>query len=291
MIRVFLPVAAAFFTGACTVPVLAQDASPEGIDEALAYAWSNSMYTMYHEVGHMFVDQFAIPVLSKEEDAADNLATLMVLEDYTENGDRILEDAAYGWSLSAAWSSEMGDADFYDTHSLDQQRAFAMVCLLVGSDKATFGEVATDWGLDDERQDSCAWDYDQARVSWEEVLEPHLVDVEAEIEPMIEIVYEAPEEGYEDLAAYIEEYGILEVVAARVEAQYALPNAMTFRAAMCGEDNAYYDPSVPEVLLCYEHAQGHFETYLADMLTWQDAEEELEEEWEEGDEWVDEEVE
>ena len=53
----------------------------------------------------------------------------------------------------------------------------------------------------------------------------------------------------------------------------AAPATLTRRAAMCGEDNAYYDPSVPEVTLCYEHAQGHLDRYLADLMA--------EEEWEE----------
>jgi hypothetical protein len=234
------------------------------IEDALEYAWSNSAYKHYHEVGHMFVDQFDTPVLSKEEDAADNLATLMVLEDYTENGNRILEDAATYWALSGAWESETGDSDFYDEHSLDQQRAYAMVCLLVGSDKETFGETAADWGLDENRQESCYFDYEQARASWDKVLEPHLHESNAE--PMIEVVYHEPKEGFEDVAGYMQENRVLETVAERVEAQYMLPNPVTFRAGMCGQDNAFYSASRAEVMLCYEHPQGHFETYLVNLV-------------------------
>ncbi|MHA1554613.1 MAG: DUF4344 domain-containing metallopeptidase [Alphaproteobacteria bacterium] len=31
-----------------------------------------------------------------------------------------------------------------------------------------------------------------------------------------------------------------------------LPNPMIFRAASCGEPNAFYDPEVPEIVMCHE---------------------------------------
>lgn len=286
MIPVLRAASVAFLACGLAAPATAQDPSPEMAEEALAYAWSNALYTMYHEIGHMFVDQFALPVLSREEDAVDNLATLMVLEDFSESGDRVLEDAAYGWALSEAWESEgeLTDDWFYDEHSLDQQRAFSMVCLLVGSDAEAFGETADEWGLAPERQESCAFDHAQAEASWAAVLEPFRHEGEAggEVgEPMIEVIYDEPEEGLEDIAAMLAEREILETAALRVEEAYALPAAVAFRATSCGEDNAYYDPSVPEVTLCYEHAQGHFDRYLEDLMAndeWDDAEDEVYEE-------------
>jgi hypothetical protein len=119
--------------------------------------------------------------------------------------------------------------------------------------------------MDPDRQESCASDYSQASTSWDAVLELHRQAPEAEGEPMIDVVYDEPEAGYEDIAAYLADTGLLETAAARVEAEYALPGPVTFRAGMCEEDNAFYDASVPEVVLCYEHAQGHFDRYLADL--------------------------
>ena len=275
MTRLLVPAGLALLSWGLATPVVAQDASPEETEEALAYAWSNAMYTMYHEIGHMFVDQFAIPVLSKEEDAADNLATLMLLEDFAESEYRILEDAAYGWSLSSAWGEdEITDEWFYDEHSLDQQRAFAMVCLLVGSDKATFGQVADDWGMDEDRQDACQADYEQAAMGWGEVLDPFRHEEQLE-ESMIAVIYDPADPGYEEVAEYLQRWELLETAAARVESQFGLPAPVTFRATNCGEDNAYYDASVPEVTLCYEHAAGHFDSYLADLLGDDEAAEEL----------------
>ena len=68
------------------------------------------------------------------------------------------------------------------------------------------------------------------------------------------------------MAEYLQEWELLETAASRVEGQYELPAPVTFRATNCGEDNAFYDASVPEVTLCYEHAAGHFDSYLTDLL-------------------------
>lgn len=241
------------------------------VEEALAYAWSDVIYTMSHEIGHMMVTQFDLPVLAREEDAVDNLAMLMVLEDFAETEDRILDDAAYGWWLSEAWGEEIGDGDLAGTHSLDQQRAYAMVCLMVGSDAEAFGPVADDWGLEPDRQEGCARDDEQARASWEAVLAPHRGEPAA---PMIEVVYEEPEDGYEDIARFLRESEALETAAARVDGAFALPEPVTFRALDCGEDNACWDPGTFSVELCYEHAQGHFDLYLADLMAEEEEEEE-----------------
>jgi hypothetical protein len=46
----------------------------------------------------------------------------------------------------------------YDEHGLDLQRAYQIVCLMVGSDPRAFSDIATRAKLPQERQESCQRD-------------------------------------------------------------------------------------------------------------------------------------
>ncbi|WAJ27210.1 DUF4344 domain-containing metallopeptidase [Antarcticirhabdus aurantiaca] len=253
-----LPVLAAL---ACSLPALAQEDEAEA---ARAYARDNTVFTLYHELGHLFVDRFSLPVLAREEDAVDNLATLLALEDYDRSDDGgVLGYAVYGWELAVNEDGEDApDAStLYDVHSLNAQRAFTMVCLLVGKDKAVFGEAATSWGMDDERQDGCAEDYAQAKASWDMVLKPHRV-AQAGPGASIEVVYEPASAGTAGAKQILRSGKVLERFAARMEAEYSMPEDVVLKAADCGTDNAYYDSSEGSVTVCYELVDYYVNQYM-----------------------------
>jgi hypothetical protein len=47
--------------------------------DIIRFAANNSLFVLYHEMAHLLVDQLRLPVLGKEEDAADNMATWTLL--------------------------------------------------------------------------------------------------------------------------------------------------------------------------------------------------------------------
>lgn len=230
-------------------------------NDAIVYAWDNAVFTLYHEIGHMFVDLYELPVLAKEEDAVDNLATLMALDDYNRDDDPILIDAAAGWvaALKGDDYAAMGASDFFDEHSVNAQRAYAMICVLVGSDHEKFTGIATSFGLDADRQESCRGDYRQTKSSWDRVMKPHRKRNRGE--PRIAVVYEENGEATQDGADILRDNEVLETVAKRVERMYTLPRPITFKGADCGEDNAYYSAGDGTVTLCYELVQNYYDAY------------------------------
>lgn len=230
-------------------------------NDAIVYAWDNATFTLYHEVGHMLVDLYRLPVLAREEDAVDNLATLLALDDYNRDGDPILIDAAAGWiaAMSGDNYGQMQAGDFFDEHSVNAQRAYTMICLLVGSDAKEFGEIATNFGLAPERQERCAGDYAQTKASWDAVLAPQRTPNTGE--PQITIVYDEPSEATKDGADILRDNEVLEIVAKAIEAAYTLPSAITFRGADCGEDNAFYNSGDASVTLCYELVENYYGQY------------------------------
>ncbi|MCR6633794.1 DUF4344 domain-containing metallopeptidase [Devosia sp.] len=250
-------------------PAMAQD-EDQVLAESMDFAMHDALYTMYHEVGHMLVGELELPVLGKEEDAADALATIWLLTDETDDDSwNALIDAADGWYFNAVQSTGSGVEDFsyYDDHSLDIQRAYAMVCMMVGAEPDVFGETADNYEIDAEQQEACAYTYEQAVTSWDALLEPHLVDGEQGAE--IEIVYEDAGD-YEVFAEEMKARGILEHAAKLVMDWYVLPETVTFRATQCGEANAYFYPAEREITYCYELAEHMFYLHLYDIVGWSD---------------------
>lgn len=248
-----------------SLPAQGQEISEQDMAWAMDFAMHDAVFTVYHEIGHMLVGELGLPVLGKEEDAADALATILLLTD-EEDDDAYdaLIDSADGWYFNAVNSTGSGVDDFsyYDEHSLDIQRAYAMVCMMVGKDPEAFAETADEYGLENEQQENCAFTFDQAITSWATVLEPHEVSETRGAE--ISVIYE--DAG--DFTAYANELegrGVLERAAALIMESDVLPGPVTFRATQCGEANAFYSPGDSEVIYCYELADQMVELYLNDI--------------------------
>src|SRR3954447_4721512 len=144
-------------------------------DQLIEFVVGNALFTLTHELGHAVISEFNLPVLGREEDAADAFATLALLYVGSDIAHRVLEDAARGLLTLAARDVKMGhEPTFYDEHGLDQQRAYQIICFMVGSDPKAFQAVALQAKLPQERQESCRGDYEQAQVSWLQLLEPHV---------------------------------------------------------------------------------------------------------------------
>ena len=253
-------------------PAHGQDLTEEETDAVIAFMVGNSIHTLFHEAGHMLVSEFGLPVLGKEEDAVDNLATIMLLEPQSEDFDQALIDTAdsfwYSDETARSEAAEAEDTDvdvsaYYDEHSLDLQRSYQVVCLMIGADAETFAEVADEYDLPAERREACKDTYQQAVASWDAVLQPH----QGNASGAIAIVYDPPAtEDEKTIAELLKDATVLEKVADEMTGRYALKPGITFRAASCGTVNAFWSPGDREVTLCYELAVY----YAGQMIEWID---------------------
>ena len=141
--------------------------------EAVQFVLGNAILVLFHEGGHMLVSEFGLPVLGKEEDAVDSLSTLVLLEAGSEELDQAISDAADGWFLSDAEMSPEAEYAFWDEHSVDPQRAYSIVCMMVGQDAARFKDFAEQSEFPADREAKCVNDYGRTKASWEGVLEPN----------------------------------------------------------------------------------------------------------------------
>jgi hypothetical protein len=247
---------------AVAAPTLAQEPTQEDRELAMEFAMHDAIFTLYHEAGHLLVGELGLPVLGKEEDAADSLAVIMILkytEDEVERFNTLI-DTADGWYFNAENSTGEGieDLSFYDEHSLAIQRAYAMVCMMVGADPEEFGETADIYEMDQDRQDACAGVYEQAETSWLTVLDPHFAT-----EPGDEIPVTYEDSGdYAIIEDNLKDWEVMENLASVLRTTFALPGPVSIRATQCGEANAYYDPREHEIIYCYELASAQYNLYL-----------------------------
>jgi hypothetical protein len=128
--------------------------------------------TCLHEVGHALVDVLHLPTTGKEEEAVDQLSTLILINNIEDGGEMAL-DAARSFKLYA--DQEAGEEKLYwDEHSLDEQRFYDTICMVYGYNPDKYEYLVMDGTLPQVRADMCPEYYDKIRSSWKKLLEPFL---------------------------------------------------------------------------------------------------------------------
>lgn len=227
----------------------ASGALAQDITEREGFIINNVLHILHHEAGHAVIDQFALPVIGQEEDAADSFATLEVLDLYDDPFLMLLDSAEANFLMQEQIDLE-DNSNYFDSHDLDIQRAFRIVCVAVGTDEEKYGEIA-DWAeLPGERQESCQDDADLAWQSWDAFRAGIHSDDNAP-EPDIALEY-GPEGAFGEERALLEKFQVMTDFRSYLAEEFAWPGPLKLIAEQCGEANAFYDPEGSEIILCYE---------------------------------------
>lgn len=104
-----------------------------------------TLFILMHELGHGFIDMFAIPATGREEDAVDQFATLLLI-DTDEKGTPVLERLSRmallgAYFFKAVTPTGLDRPLLADEHSLGEQRYFNVMCLVYGSDPEAYGPI------------------------------------------------------------------------------------------------------------------------------------------------------
>jgi len=163
--------------------VQAEEMGGENKEDVRALYLDAVVFTLYHEFGHAAADVYDLPITGREEDAADQIATWITLNGvWEEEADGVAAalDAADFFALTGDYETEDAetakDLPFWDSHSLDFQRYYNIICWTYGfSPKLTeemLGEDVDDV-LDAERKESCEDEYALMDRSLSRLLQPH----------------------------------------------------------------------------------------------------------------------
>jgi hypothetical protein len=130
-------------------------------------------FILVHELGHMFVDVFEIPITGREEDAVDGMATTF-FTDAVPNGLQYAFDAARFFKELQEVQGSPNVSQFQDEHSLSVQRAYDIVCSIAGATPESLQRVAELEILSPARLQRCPAEYRQKSRAWSTLLKPHL---------------------------------------------------------------------------------------------------------------------
>jgi len=130
-------------------------------------------FVVAHEIGHALIHEFDIPVLGKEEDAADSFAAYL-LADNPKFGPLTAISAAAVFDAMTPMNRRLDDSDWADEHSYPRQRVFQFLCWVYGSDTKRFRPIVGKDGLPRERAARCGREWREINGAWDQVLAAHV---------------------------------------------------------------------------------------------------------------------
>jgi Putative metallopeptidase len=225
------------------------------------FVFGNMLFVTIHELGHALISEMELTVLGPEEDAADTYAILGVLKHADDFSRRVLTQAATGWFLTAQRDRKAGETPhYYERHGLNEQRAYRIVCLMVGSDPVKFKALADEMQLPEDRRRTCQWDYDTASRSWDKALVAYRRAAHQD-RTQIAVRYGKGDGPLALPARIFSATRFLETVVQQVADRYLWPAPITVEMRSCDEANARWIIPTRRLELCYELAREFGELY------------------------------
>ena len=129
-------------------------------------------FILYHEIGHALIDVLDLPVVGREEDAADQLA-VYILTGGTEEDEQAAIDGAVALHRL---EEGMDEGSFADEHSLGPQRFYNIACWVYGQNPEKYTHLLLGSGgvLPEARAERCPAEYEQLQGSWDRLLDRYL---------------------------------------------------------------------------------------------------------------------
>lgn len=129
-----------------------------------------------HETGHAVFHMLQIPILGRQEDAADQFAAYIMLRLGKDEARRMILGAAYGYNIQMPQGAKVTvPVDiFSDEHSLPAQRAYNVLCIAYGADKKLFADVVDEGFLPKKRAESCSYEYEDLTFAMTKLIGPYI---------------------------------------------------------------------------------------------------------------------
>ncbi len=157
---------------------LPADTTPEGVERQDALA-GQLMFALMHEFGHAAFDIYNIPVFGRQEDAADQFATYVLLQFGGEKARHLIRGAAYSYykfvkKLKDHPKVTFPVMAFSSDHGAPEERFFNLVCIAYGYDPQVFAAVVARKYLPDARARVCKYEYSNIRYAFHTAITPHI---------------------------------------------------------------------------------------------------------------------
>jgi hypothetical protein len=128
-----------------------------------------------HEVGHAVFDLWKIPLLGREEDAADQFSAYIMLQFRKDEARRLIMGSAYQYKADMSASQVvMPTQKFADEHGTPTQRFYNLLCIAYGADPVLFADFASTGMLPKDRAEYCEDEYKQVAYAFRTLLRPYI---------------------------------------------------------------------------------------------------------------------
>jgi len=134
-------------------------------------------FAFFHEIGHGLINLLDLPAVGREEDSADQLATLILISD-GDDGVGLALSGAHWFQLQE--QAGANQTPFSDEHAFDMQRFYNILCMVYGSDPQKYADFVSSGTLPEARAQRCPEEYAKIAHSWEKLLQPHLTNAAAQ---------------------------------------------------------------------------------------------------------------
>jgi hypothetical protein len=147
-------------------------ATPEGVTSDNA-VFGPLLEVFLHEVAHALFDQLRIPILGREEDAADQFAAFMLVH----LSERTARDAVVGvaWMYAQeAKEATLSRNALANVHGLAGQRFYNLLCIAYGAEPGLFADLVEKKYLPESRAEDCADEYGQVAYAVETLMDRYV---------------------------------------------------------------------------------------------------------------------
>jgi hypothetical protein len=149
-------------------------ATPWGVSRADAIVGA-ILDTILHEVGHGVIEMLDIPILGREEDAADFFSVYLQLLFPVEDAQRLIQGVAFMMGSEGREDIEksISPREFAGTHALNAQRYYNVLCLAFGANPALVGNAPPP-GLSEWRAKHCGDEYALLKRAFTKLVLPYI---------------------------------------------------------------------------------------------------------------------
>jgi hypothetical protein len=149
------------------------ETTPEGVAPVDALV-GPMVDVFFHEFGHVLFYLLQVPILGREEDAADQFSAYLMLHFGPEEARRLIAGSAYQFKPDLKPQITLNKNDFSDTHGAPAARFYNLLCIAFGADAKLFGDFVAKGYLPVERAIGCEDEYRQLAYGIKRLIRPHI---------------------------------------------------------------------------------------------------------------------
>ena len=237
---------------------------------------SNLEFTLLHELAHAVIELYDIPVLGGQEQAADQVALMLLLTDQRHKG--VLRPVTLNKLLAISgewfleWQAEMkqNQAVYWDAHPLTIQRFYDVTCLAYGSNPDVLESLRKEKWLPVERAWNCDLEFKKTRqaLAWltskvsHYKLDGNWNFVKTNQAPegftgQVKMVWVEPtRQSHKDMAKKLKSFTSLKYLVAQTNEVLNLKEDITiYMEPYCKGADAWWNGEQSIIVVCYELAE------------------------------------